>query len=212
MDFITAGFSYFQKGGAVMYFLLLCSLFAVAIGVERYNCLKKMDAGRQFGRKFYDAMTKSDIKQAWEMSDKLSEAILPRLIYGGLNLIATNDPHYQSYIEVHSTIAISQMRKRLYFLNVIVTMAPLLGLLGTIVGMIGAFNVFDIANGQAMAITGGVGEALIATAFGLCVAIIALVIHSYYTQWIDNIINDMELCFALLDEQKKLIVEAGVQK
>ena len=212
MDFIIGGFAYFQKGGMVMYFLLLCSIFAVSIGVERFLYLKRVDAGRQYGQDFYDAMTTNNIERAWELSDKNSQATLPRLIYGGLKLVATNDPHYQSYIEVQSTIALSQMRKRLYFLNVIVTMAPLLGLLGTIVGMIGAFNVFDVANGQAMAITGGVGEALIATAFGLIVAILSLVIHSYFTQWIDNIINDMELSFALLDEQKPLIIKAGVLK
>lgn len=212
MDLLVNGIAYFQKGGAVMYVLLICSVFAVSIGVERYLFFRQSDAGRKYGRDFYDAMTTADIKKAWEMSEKSSPSILPRIIYGGLKLIATDDPHYQSYMEVQSTIAISQLKRRLYYLNVIVTMAPLLGLLGTIVGMIGAFNVFDIANGQAMAITGGVGEALIATAFGLCVAILSLVIHSWFTQWTDDIINDMELSFSLLDEQKPLILKAGVMK
>lgn len=212
MDFIAGGFAYFQKGGMVMYFLLLCSVFAVTIGVERWAFFSKSDAGRKFGKDFYNAMTTEDFEKAWELAGSNKDAILPRLLAGGMKLIATNDPHFQSFIEVHSTIAISQLKKRLYFLNVIVTMAPLLGLLGTIVGMIGAFNVFDIANGQAMAITGGVGEALIATAFGLCVAILALTIHSFYTQWTENIITDMELSFALLEEQKPLIMKAGVVK
>lgn len=209
---IMGGIAYFQKGGMVMYFLLLCSIFAVTIGVERFAFFKKADAGRSFGKDFYNAMTTEDVETAWSLVNSNTDAILPRLLAGGMKLVSTNDPHFQSYIEVHSTIAISQLKKRLYFLNVIVTMAPLLGLLGTIVGMIGAFNVFDIANGQAMAITGGVGEALIATAFGLCVSILALSIHSYFTQWTENIITDMELSFALLEEQKPLIMKAGVVK
>lgn len=212
MDFIMGGIAYFHKGGMVMYFLLLCSIFAVSIGVERWMYFKKADAGRKFGKDFYNAMTTSDIQKGWDLVNSDHDAVLPRLLYGGMKLIATDDPHFQSFMEVHTTIAISFLKKRLYFLNVIVTMAPLLGLLGTIVGMIGAFNVFDIANGQAIAITGGVGEALIATAFGLCVAILALVIHSFFTQWTDDIINDMELSIALLEEQKPLIMKAGVVK
>ena len=100
---------------------------------------------------------------------------------------------------MQSGIFIAKLRNRLYYLSVIVTMAPLLGLLGTISGMIRAFSVLNIQSGQAIAITGGVGEALIATAFGLCVAVLALVVHSYFTQRLDRIITDMELCFSALE-------------
>ncbi len=79
------------------------------------------------------------------------------------------------------------------------TLGPILGLLGTISGMIRAFSIFNVQTGQSAAITGGVGEALIATAFGLCVAILALLIHSYFTQRLDRIITDMELCFSALE-------------
>ena len=84
-------------------------------------------------------------------------------------------------------------------MSVIVTMAPLLGLLGTISGMITSFSIFNVESGQAIAITGGVGEALVATAFGLCVAILALAVHAYFTQRLDRIITDMELCFSALE-------------
>ena len=108
-----------------------------------------------------------------------------------------------SFMEVQSGIALSKLKQRLYYLNVIVTMAPLLGLLGTISGMISAFSVFNLESGQATAITGGVGEALIATAFGLCVAIISLAIHAYFTQRLDNIITDMEQCFSMAEAKEK---------
>ena len=108
-----------------------------------------------------------------------------------------------SFMEVQSGIALSKLKQRLYYLNVIVTMAPLLGLLGTISGMISAFSVFNLESGQATAITGGVGEALIATAFGLCLAIISLAIHAYFTQRLDNIITDMEQCFSMAETKEK---------
>ncbi len=79
-------------------------------------------------------------------------------------------------------------------------MAPLLGLLGTIVGMIGAFSIFNLEAGAPIAITGGIGEALIATATGLCVAILALCAHSYFAHRMDNMITDMEQCFSALLE------------
>ena len=102
-------------------------------------------------------------------------------------------------MEVQSGIALAKLRKRLYYLSVIVTMAPLLGLLGTISGMITSFSVFNLESGQPTAITGGVGEALIATAMGLCVAIIALTVHAYFSQRIENIVTDMEQCFSMVE-------------
>ena len=100
---------------------------------------------------------------------------------------------------------VASLRQRLYYLSVIVTMAPLLGLLGTIGGMISAFSVFNVEAGQATAITGGVGEALIATAMGLCVAIMALAVHAYFTQRLENIITDMEQCFSLVEANRKVL-------
>lgn len=65
--------------------------------------------------------------------------------------------------------------------------------------MITSFSIFNVQSGQAAAITGGVGEALIATAFGLCVAILALIVHAYFTQRLDRMITDMEMCFSALE-------------
>ena len=74
----------------------------------------------------------------------------------------------------------------------IVTLSPLLGLLGTISGMIESFNIFNLQSGQPLAITGGIGEALIATATGLCVAIFALIVHTYLAQKLDEILTELE--------------------
>jgi biopolymer transport protein ExbB len=86
------------------------------------------------------------------------------------------------------------LHKRLGVLDTIITMAPLLGLLGTITGMITAFNVVagpDAAN-KTEAITGGVAEALIATAAGLTVAIATLPVYNYLTEKVKEIIAEME--------------------
>lgn len=201
MDMFSTAAAYFHKGGYVMYVLLLCSIFVVTIAVERVRFFARADAGRAFGRKFCEAMGQGEYDVAQSMAGSAS-GILPEILTGVFHLALGKGKGLSAFLEVQSGIAISQLRRRLYYLNVIVTLSPLLGLLGTIIGMISAFSVFNLDSGQATAITGGVGEALIATAFGLCVAILALVVHSYFTQRIENIVTDMEQCFSLMEEHQ----------
>lgn len=207
MEMFSTAAAYFHKGGYVMYVLLLCSIFVVAIAAERARFFAKADAGRAFGRKFYECVTNGDYDMAQSLAQN-SPGILPELLTGAFHLLLGGNRAVASFLEVQSGIALSQLRRRLYYLNVIVTLSPLLGLLGTIIGMISAFSVFNLDSGQATAITGGVGEALIATAFGLCVAILSLVVHSYFTQRIENIVTDMEQCFSIVEGRQEEIGKA----
>ena len=184
-----------------MYVLLLCSVFVVTIGIERAMYFSRMDTGRAFARDFYQCMANDDFAGARKLAEDHRGA-LANILFGAMKLVKKDSSRVSSYMEIQSGIALSKLRKRLYYLSVIVTMAPLLGLLGTISGMISAFSVFNLQSGQATAITGGVGEALIATAMGLCVAIIALAVHAYFTQRIESIVTDMEQCFSLVEGAK----------
>ena len=93
-------------------------------------------------------------------------------------------------------------QRYLDYLSAIVTIAPLLGLLGTVTGMISTFSV--LANGAgASAITGGVGEALVATATGLCVAILAFCVYTYFSHQLDAIVTDTErVCIDVMQARK----------
>ena len=201
MDAIMTGIEFFHKGGSIMYVLLLCSIFVVTIGIERAMYFSRMDTGRAFAREFYQCMANDDFAGARKLAEDHRGA-LANILFGAMKLVKQDSSRVSSYMEIQSGIALSKLRKRLYYLSVIVTMAPLLGLLGTISGMISAFSVFNLQSGQATAITGGVGEALIATAMGLCVAIIALAVHAYFTQRIESIVTDMEQCFSLVEGAK----------
>ncbi len=201
MDAILTGIEFFHKGGSIMYVLLLCSIFVVMIGIERAMYFSRMDTGRAFARAFYQCMANDDFAGARKLAEDYRGA-LANILFGAMKLVKTDSSRVSAYMEIQSGIALSKLRKRLYYLSVIVTMAPLLGLLGTISGMISAFSVFNLQSGQATAITGGVGEALIATAMGLCVAIIALAVHAYFTQRIESIVTDMEQCFSLVEGAK----------
>ena len=201
MEAIMTGIEFFHKGGAIMYVLLLCSIFVVTIGIERTMYFSRMDTGRAFARDFYQCMANDDFAGARKLAEDHRGA-LANILFGAMKLVKTDSSRVSSYMEIQSGIALSKLRKRLYYLSVIVTMAPLLGLLGTISGMISAFSVFNLESGQATSITGGVGEALLATAMGLCVAIIALSVHAYFTQRIESIVTDMEQCFSLVEGAK----------
>jgi biopolymer transport protein ExbB len=98
----------------------------------------------------------------------------------------------ENALESSAMLTAARLRERLDDLSTIVTLAPLLGLLGTVVGMIQSFSVLNMQAGQPLAITGGVGEALIATATGLSVATLALILHSYFSRRVNSLITDIE--------------------
>lgn len=85
--------------------------------------------------------------------------------------------------------------ENLAFLSIIITLSPLLGLLGTILGIISSFKVFDLqTEASHFAITSGIGEALIATAFGLIVAMLALVLYGVLKYYIGRLNKKLALC------------------
>ena len=208
MDNIMTGIVFFQKGGLIMYVLLLCSLFVVAIGVERLLYFRRQDSGRSFARGFQERVTAGDYTGASTLAAD-GHGALSRILQQTIVRCDAAPQQISAYMEIQSGVVLSHFRQRLYYLSVIVTMAPLLGLLGTISGMISAFSVFNVQSAQAQAITGGVGEALIATAFGLCVAIIALAVHAYFTQRLENIVTDMEQSFSLIEADQAAFAKVG---
>lgn len=190
---------YFEKGGFVMWPLLLCSLFVISIGIERFLYYRKADSTTAFARTYCQSLLEEneDTSQTLVANSKGQLAAILR------EAMPIETPtQTDAFTSTKGGIAIAQLRERLNYLSIIVTLAPLLGLLGTIIGMIRAFSIFDVQTGAPMAITGGIGEALIATATGLCVAILALCIHSFFAQWMDTMITNMEQCFSALAEHK----------
>ena len=179
----------FHQGGLVMYPLLLCSIVAVAILVERLRTYKKAKSNM--------AMLREEIPAHIHEREALLDicvrdgGVAAEMVYAGAAQSGTPEQQNQRMQSAAVTIA-GRLRSYLNYLETIVTLSPLLGLLGTVTGMISSFNVLSVADGQPFAITAGVGEALIATATGLCVAIIALVTHTYLVQVQDKLITDME--------------------
>lgn len=190
----------FFKGGPVMYALLACSLAAAAIAAERLSVYRRAASKEnELGSGLISLLQHGETDTLMKSTSAASVIAVSgaQAAKDGLSVQLAVDTSY-------SGLAM-ELRARLNYLSMIVTLAPLLGLLGTISGMISSFNVFSLAADQPLAITGGIGEALIATAFGLCVAILALVLHTVLAQKLDRLLAEMDRAAAItgsvLDER-----------
>ena len=192
----------FHSGGFVMYPLLILSLITLAIAVERFYYYRINRKGaRVFFHGVYHAAVQKDFDTVGKLCKEFPSAI-SRIIESGMENASTETSMKGSFSDRMSMEAIN-FRRYLDYLSAIVTIAPLLGLLGTVTGMIQTFSVLD-AGGGAAAITGGVGEALVATASGLCVAIIAFCVYTYFSHQLDTIVTDTErLCATIVTAKKE---------
>jgi len=190
----------FSKGGPVMYLLLACSLSAMAIAIDRLCFYRKAEKNAaELLAGLYKRLRGQAPQSALQELEQESSAVA-FLVKAGLRAAAEEADVAMAVDNAYSEAAL-QLRSRMSYLSTIVTLSPLLGLLGTIFGMISSFNIFNLQAGQPLAITGGIGEALIATACGLFVAIFALVIHAYFAQRMDRVLTE-------LDKTKATVVAA----
>ena len=204
MSFIAEWFSIFHKGGPVMYMILACSILVATIGVERFLYYRKMNTDmHKFIRQLTPLLERADWAAAGELC-RQTEGIAAIVAAKGMRYMQEGCLNMESVLEGEAALAVASLRTNLSHLDTIVTIAPLLGLLGPVVGMIGSFSVMNIKAGQPQAITGGVGEALIATASGLCVATLAMIIYSYFNHRLDQLITNIEqTCLLLLGHIKQ---------
>lgn len=192
----------FNSGGFVMYPLLILSLITLAIAVERFYFYRN---NRKGSKTFFHGVYHAAAAKDWDVVRQLCTefpSALSRVIANGM-AHDTSEASMKSAFEDRMSMESISFHRYLDYLSAIVTIAPLLGLLGTVTGMIQTFSVLDNGGGAA-AITGGVGEALVATASGLCVAIIAFCFYTYFDHQLDTLVTDTErLCSTVLGAKKE---------
>ena len=192
----------FNSGGFVMYPLLILSLITLAIAVERFYYFRN---NRKGSKTFFHGVYHAAAAKDWDVVRQLCSefpSALSRIIEQGM-AHDQSEAAMKSAFEDRMSMESISFHRYLDYLSAIVTIAPLLGLLGTVTGMIQTFSVLDNGGGAA-AITGGVGEALVATATGLCVAIIAFCFYTYFDHQLDTLVTDTErLCSTVLGAKKE---------
>ena len=182
---------FFEKGGPVMYLLLLSSIAVAAIGIERVNFYNYAGHGEEnFLSALNDKLKNSSVEEVIKFCHE-EKSSAGQVAFAGL-LAKSRGENVKLALENAYSDEAMKLRARLNYLSMFVTLSPLLGLLGTISGMIESFNIFNLQAGQPLAITGGIGEALVATATGLCVAVFALLLHTYFAQKLDEILTDLD--------------------
>lgn len=182
-----------QKGGPVMYPLILCSVIALAIVVEKFVNLSRANIdSEKLMEKIKEKIEKNDFIQAIAICEATPGPIA-RVISTAVKL--KDSPQEQIKEGIKETVLgeIPRMEKFLPTLSTIITVSPLLGLLGTITGLMKLFGVIARGGiGDSAALSVGIAEALITTATGLIIAITFLIFHNFLATKIDSIINDIE--------------------
>lgn len=176
------------KGGFVMVPLLVSSVLSLAVIIERglfWRRVRKYEGGETI----LALVAAGHLAQAMQVA-RASQHPVARVLLAGLE---HHNPAPGMAMEAASQAELHRLKRSLPMLDTIITLAPLLGLLGTITGMISAFGIVSEAGlGQPHAITGGVAEALIATATGLSVAILTLVPYNYFRARVEAITDRIE--------------------
>ncbi|MFT5721729.1 MAG: biopolymer transport protein ExbB [Motiliproteus sp.] len=182
-----------KSGGWLMLPILLCSVMALAIAVERLWTLRP---GRIAPKHLVATVWQLVQKNALS-TEKLAEirnsSALGQILVSGLNNSKHGRDIMKESIEETASKVIHELERFLNPLGTIAAIAPLLGLLGTVVGMIKVFSAIMIqGTGNANVLAGGISEALITTAAGLTVAIPAVVMHRYFIRRVDFLVIEME--------------------
>jgi biopolymer transport protein ExbB len=176
------------KGGIVMIPLLACSLISLALTIERFIFWGKIKSQLVI-EKMLGLVNSGEFDEAIKLGNDSRHPIARVLVAG----LAHRNPAPAKAMEAAAQAELPVLKSRLGALDTIITLAPLLGLLGTVVGMIGSFDIMSEAGmGQPHAVTGGVAEALIATATGLLIAILTLIPYNYFSARVEKEMDAME--------------------
>jgi len=183
------------KGGWVMLFIFISSIITIAIIVDRLWALKKSRSNvPAFLVKIRTLLKKNDINGAVNvcLEDKTPTS---NIVKKGLKKIQFGHERVKEAIETAGRQEINKLEKGLSVLATIAGVAPLLGFLGTVTGMISAFMRIEDLQGAANPsdLAGGIWEALITTAFGLAVGIIAYSFYNYLVNSINKFVLDIEI-------------------
>jgi len=186
-------FQFFVEGGPIMWPILACAIVAVAVVGERtfwwWGESRKRDAKKL--EQTLAALENSDLAAARKISESSEDPVV-RVIHHGLNHAGHAHGSLLGALQLAAGIELKRAGRFLTVMDTLVTLAPLLGLLGTVTGLMRAFLNIGSAEISVTGVTGGIGEALIATACGLGIAIFALIPFNYFSAKVTQLQFDLE--------------------
>jgi len=188
---------FMSQGGPIMWLILLCSLVALAIVIERIYYLRKVQVDvRKFSEQVTRSVKRNRIMDAIDLCEKTAGPVAA-VVKEGLLKHDRPRTEIREAIEDAAVFQVPMLERNIPVLATVAHISPLLGLLGTVTGMVKAFQVIQDKSSAVSPVNpgdlaGGIWEALLTTVFGLCVAIPVLVAYNYLTSRVDRFVLDIE--------------------
>ena len=184
---------YFLEGGAFMWPILLTLIFGLAFVIERaYSLMMSGVDSQAFFEKVSESISENGTEAAAEIC-KQEQGPVSVIFQAGLSKMNRGIDEVEKAIQNAGAIEMAFLEKNMIWLNAVITIAPMLGFTGTVVGMIAAFDAIKAANDISPAVVaGGISQALLTTAFGLVVAMIIQTFQNVFVARIDKLVLDME--------------------
>ena len=187
----------FVKGGPIMWPLLLASVLALGTVIERIGFLiterKRRDLEAE--QQMLDAVEVGDLDAARRIGSASKDFICRTLTYA----LEHSEKSVSNALMLAQSVELKRFKRGIPILDTVITLAPLLGLLGTVTGMMGSFSLIGGELSSPSAITGGISEALIATAFGLTIAILALIPFNYLNAKVQEARHELDAAAGRLE-------------
>ena len=184
---------FIEGGPGFMGIVLICLILGLAIAIERIIYLnlattntKKLTSGVE------EAISSGGVEAAKELC-RNTKGPVASIFYQGLDRVNEGVESAEKAVVAYGGVQMGQLEKNVSWISLFIALAPMLGFMGTVIGMIQAFDKIEAAGDmQPSLVAGGIKVALLTTVFGLIVAIILQVFYNYIISKIDSIVNDME--------------------
>ena len=184
---------FIEGGPGFMGIVLLCLILGLAIAIERIIFLNLSTTNTaKLTSSVEDALKNGGVEAAKEVCRNTSGPVAS-IFYQGLDRSSEGLENAEKAVVAYGGVQMGQLEKNVSWISLFIALAPMLGFMGTVIGMIQAFDKIEAAGDmQPSLVAGGIKVALLTTVFGLIVAIILQIFYNYIVAKIDGIVNDME--------------------
>ncbi len=184
---------FIEGGPEFMGIVLLCLILGLAIAIERIIFLNLATTNTsKLAQNVEDALASGGVEAAKEVC-RNTKGPVASIYYQGLDRADESLDSAEKAVVAYGGVQMGQLEKNVSWISLFIALAPMLGFMGTVIGMIQAFDKIEAAGGMdASLVAGGIKVALLTTVFGLVVAIILQIFYNYIIAKIDSIVNNME--------------------
>ena len=184
---------FIEGGPGFMGIVLLCLILGLAIAIERIIFLNLSTTNtKKLTQNVEEALDSGGIEAAKEVC-RNTKGPVASIFYQGLDRADEDIDAAEKAVVAYGGVQMGQLEKNVSWISLFIALAPMLGFMGTVIGMIQAFDKIEAAGDmQPSLVAGGIKVALLTTVFGLIVAIILQIFYNYIIAKIDSIVNDME--------------------